>query len=90
MSEKRGPSGSFGSAQLVKRQKSDANLHNGRSVAVVNGSAQNGALIQNVCNPSIALLYDRQHGAKATLKRHGMADYGGMDRYRAQVDYSLR
>ncbi|KAE9968221.1 hypothetical protein BLS_005968 [Venturia inaequalis] len=47
MSEKRGPSGSFSSAQLVKRQKSDAGLNNGRSVAVVNGTTQNGALIQS-------------------------------------------
>ncbi|TLD38550.1 Glycogen phosphorylase [Venturia nashicola] len=47
MSEKRGPSGSFSSAQLVKRQRSDANLNHDRSVAVVNGTTQNGALIQS-------------------------------------------
>lgn len=35
------------SSQLVKRQKSDASL-DGRAVAVVNGSAQSGALIQSV------------------------------------------
>jgi Prp8 binding protein len=43
MAEKR--LATFGSSQLVKRQKSDANMN---AVAVVNGSAQNGALIQAV------------------------------------------
>ena len=33
---------------MVKRQKSDANL-NGSAVAVVNGSARDGALIKSVC-----------------------------------------
>ncbi|KAI9823361.1 MAG: hypothetical protein M1826_007772 [Phylliscum demangeonii] len=47
--EKRPASDVFGSSQsLVKRQKSDANLGGGTSVAVVNHSAQNGALIQAV------------------------------------------
>ncbi|KAF2839468.1 putative U5 snRNP complex subunit [Patellaria atrata CBS 101060] len=50
-SEKRPASNSFSSSQLVKRQKSDANLGN-RSVAVVNGTAQNGALIQTVSRTS--------------------------------------
>ncbi|KAF2100862.1 putative U5 snRNP complex subunit [Rhizodiscina lignyota] len=45
--EKRPAADSFGTNQLVKRQKSDANI-NSNSVAVVNGSAQNGALIQSV------------------------------------------
>ncbi|KAF2091027.1 putative U5 snRNP complex subunit [Saccharata proteae CBS 121410] len=45
-SEKRPAGDSFGSSQLVKRQRSDANI--GTDVAVVNGSAQNGALIQAV------------------------------------------
>jgi hypothetical protein len=49
MAEKRAASSGFGSAQLVKRQKSDANL-NGKSIAVVNGSASSGALIQSVCH----------------------------------------
>jgi hypothetical protein len=44
--EKRAASESFGNAQIVKRKKSDSNL--GSEVAVVNGSAQNGALIQAV------------------------------------------
>jgi len=49
--EKRPAPDNFGSSQLVvKRQKSDANLGNGTAVAVVGGSAQNGALIQSV-NP---------------------------------------
>ncbi|KAF2735721.1 cell cycle control protein-like protein cwf17 [Polyplosphaeria fusca] len=45
--EKRPASDSFGTTQLVKRAKSDANIGNSE-VAVVNGSAQNGALIQAV------------------------------------------
>ena len=49
--EKRPASNVFGSSQMVvKRQKSDANL-NGKDVAVVNGSAANGALIQSVSLP---------------------------------------
>jgi hypothetical protein len=36
--------------QLVKRQKSDANINGNRTVAIANGSAQNGALIQSVCS----------------------------------------
>lgn len=47
--EKRPASDAFGSSQMVvKRQKSDANLGNGKVVAVVNGTAANGALIQAV------------------------------------------
>ncbi|MCJ1301296.1 hypothetical protein MMC08_004095 [Hypocenomyce scalaris] len=47
--EKRPASDAFGSSQMVvKRQKSDANLGNGNAVAVVNGTAANGALIQAV------------------------------------------
>jgi hypothetical protein len=42
--EKRPAANSFGSTQLVKRAKSDAT-----AVAVVNGTAHNGALIQAVC-----------------------------------------
>lgn len=44
--EKRAASDSFGTTQLVKRQRSDANL-NGSAVARVNGSAS-GALVQGV------------------------------------------
>ncbi|KAF2401956.1 WD40 domain-containing protein [Trichodelitschia bisporula] len=47
-SEKRPAADSFGSSQLVKRQKSDANLGNARSIALVNSSSKNGALIQTV------------------------------------------
>ena len=36
---------------VVKRQKSDANLQNGKQVAVTNGTAANGALIQAVGSP---------------------------------------
>ncbi|KAJ9646365.1 hypothetical protein H2199_002414 [Coniosporium tulheliwenetii] len=46
-SEKRPAADSFGSSQLVKRQRSDANLGS-NSVALVNGTARNGALIQAV------------------------------------------
>ncbi|KAF2017578.1 WD40 repeat-like protein [Aaosphaeria arxii CBS 175.79] len=45
--EKRPAANSFGSTQLVKRAKSDAGAGSS-AVAVVNGSAQNGALIQAV------------------------------------------
>ncbi|KAF2268305.1 WD repeat-containing protein [Lojkania enalia] len=45
--EKRPAAESFGSTQLVKRAKSDANLGSS-AVAVANGSIQNGALIQAV------------------------------------------
>lgn len=44
--EKRPASASFGSTQLVKRQKSDANL-NGGALARTNGG-NSGALIQGV------------------------------------------
>lgn len=47
--EKRAASQSFGTTQLVKRQKSDANL-NGSAVARVNGSGSN-ALVQGVSPP---------------------------------------
>lgn len=46
--EKRPALDSFRSTQLVKRPRSDSNLGDGRAVAVVNNSAQNGALIQAV------------------------------------------
>ena len=46
--EKRSASNSFGSSQVVKRQKSDANLTGHNAVEVVNGNARNGALIQAV------------------------------------------
>jgi len=52
---KRTASDSFASSQqlVVKRQKSDANLSNGSAVSVVGNNAQNGALIQSVCTPSL-------------------------------------
>ncbi|KAF2232916.1 wd40 repeat-containing protein [Viridothelium virens] len=46
--EKRPASNSFGSSQMVKRQKSDTNLGGKDAVVVVNGNTQNGALIQAV------------------------------------------
>ncbi|KAG5289932.1 U5 snRNP-specific protein [Histoplasma ohiense] len=46
--EKRPALDSFRSTQLVKRPRSDSNLGDGRAVAVVNNSAQNGALIQAI------------------------------------------
>jgi len=49
--EKRPAADSFGSTQLVKRAKSDANLNGSSAIAVVNGSAQNGALVQAVWLP---------------------------------------
>lgn len=49
--EKRPAAESFGTTQLVKRAKSDANLNNDSAVAVVSGPGQNGALIQAVRVP---------------------------------------
>ena len=46
--EKRSASNSFGTSQLVKRQKSNVDLGDSRAVAVTNASAGNGALIQSV------------------------------------------
>ena len=47
--EKRPASNAFGSSQLVvKRQKSNIDLSDGRAVAVTNGNASGGALIQAV------------------------------------------
>ncbi|KAI9754777.1 MAG: hypothetical protein M4579_004562, partial [Chaenotheca gracillima] len=52
--EKRPASDAFGSSSMVvKRQKSDVNMRNGSdAVAVVNNTAQNGALIQPVSRTS--------------------------------------
>lgn len=47
--EKRPANEAFGTSQLVKRTKSDANLGGSSAVAVVSGSGANGALIQAVC-----------------------------------------
>ncbi|KAI4227355.1 MAG: hypothetical protein L6R36_002498 [Xanthoria steineri] len=47
--EKRPASNAFGSSQLVvKRQKSNVNLSDGRALAVTNGNASGGALIHSV------------------------------------------
>lgn len=52
---KRAASNSFGaSSMLVKRQKSDANLIDGKEVALSNGSARNGALVQAVSLSNLA------------------------------------
>ena len=45
---KRPANDAFGSNQLVKRAKSDANLDS-TAVAISSGTGQNGALIQVVC-----------------------------------------
>ncbi|KAI8933707.1 hypothetical protein NX059_009424 [Plenodomus lindquistii] len=44
--EKRPATDAFGTSQLVKRAKSDANLGGSTAVAISNGTGQNGALIQ--------------------------------------------
>lgn len=49
--EKRAAADSFGTTQLVKRAKPDANLNGDSAVAVVNGPGQNGALTKAVCMP---------------------------------------
>lgn len=46
--EKRSASNSFGTSQLVKRQKSNADLGASSAVAVTNANVGNGALIQAV------------------------------------------
>ena len=51
--EKRPASNSFGTSQLVKRQKSNVDLGGGRTVTVTNASAGDGALIQAVGRPLI-------------------------------------
>lgn len=56
MSEKRAASNSFGTSQLVKRQKSNAELGGSKAVAVANGNAANGALIQAVSHQLLARL----------------------------------
>lgn len=59
MAEKRpAQEDSFGTSQLVKRQKSNVDLGNENAVAVVNDSTKNGALIQSVC----FLVGDREGG----------------------------
>lgn len=54
--EKRLASNSFGTSQLVKRQKSNADLGNSKAVATTNASSANGALIQAVCSLKVAVL----------------------------------
>lgn len=46
--EKRSASNSFGTSQLVKRQKSNASLGSNKAVAVANGASGNGTLIEAV------------------------------------------
>jgi Prp8 binding protein len=46
--EKRPAANSFGTSQLVKRAKSDANINGSSAVAISNGTGKNGALIQAV------------------------------------------
>lgn len=53
--EKRPAADSFGSTQLVKRAKPDANTNGSSALTVANGSAQNGALMHAVGHASIAL-----------------------------------
>jgi hypothetical protein len=47
--EKRPASEGLGAHQLVKRNRSDVNMQDGRAVAVVGSNAKSGALIQSVC-----------------------------------------
>lgn len=55
---KRPASDAFGSQQvIVKRQRSDANIRGGSSVAVVNHSAQNGPLIQSVLLSEVLIVH---------------------------------
>lgn len=52
--EKRLASNSFGTSQLVKRQKSNADLGNNTTVATTKASSANGALIQAVSLRKVA------------------------------------
>jgi hypothetical protein len=70
--EKRPPPNSFGSAQLVKRAKSDADMGASSAVSVVNRDGQSGALIRAVC-----LSLDLHYG-KSMYK----TDYAGRVRRR--------
>lgn len=66
---KRPASDSFGSSQMVvKRQKSNIDLANGKAVAALGGNSGNGALIQAV-GISIGLLHTRKSCAERTAKR---------------------
>jgi hypothetical protein len=87
--EKRPAKDAFGSSQLVKRSKADANLGASSAVAVSNGTGKNGALIQAVSHPrtvletaiaeSKVLIGDLGLGQQcAAVARHGAhRPYGG-------------
>lgn len=77
--EKRPAADAFGTSQLVKRAKSDANLGGSNAVAVVNGSAQNGALVRSVC------YYLEGLCARVAKKRNALTDTIGTSRWRAAV-----
>lgn len=56
--EKRPASNAFGTSQLVvKRQKSNVNLSDSKAVAITNGNAADGALVQAV---SSSYMYHRR------------------------------
>jgi len=57
--EKRSASNSFGTSQLVKRQKSNADLGANSAVVVTNANAGNGALIQAVSHLLIGSAFSR-------------------------------
>lgn len=67
---KRPASGSFGSSQMVVKRP---NLGNDKAVAVVNGSAANGALIQAVCKG-----LGMRWGNALNFMREQKADCGGI------------
>ena len=48
--EKRSASNSFGTSQLVKRQKSNVDLPARNSVAINNATGNDGALVEAVCH----------------------------------------
>lgn len=63
--EKRAAAESFGSTQLVKRQRSEAEMNDG---ALTN--ANGGALIQGVCSHSGSVM-ELAHGKAAKEKTNG-------------------
>jgi hypothetical protein len=80
--EKRPANEAFGTSQLVKRTKSDANLASS-AVAKVNGSGANGALIQAVCdNQGLMIEYQAEDvdvltgAVGVAYQRAAVAGYG--------------
>ena len=66
--EKRQASNSFGTSQLVKRQKSNVDLGS-NAVVSTNASAGNGALVQAVSHQMMASFFSQRKCAKMLFAR---------------------